>query len=125
MAKALSILLVDDEVDLLDVLADVFEDEGHQVTKASSGVEALAVCSTQSFDVIFTDRHMPQMAGEVLAEKLCDTGVRCPFVFVSGAGATSDDYQQLQQCLADPGQMLGVVAKPFDENELLELLERI
>ncbi|MFZ5446625.1 MAG: sigma-54-dependent transcriptional regulator [Myxococcota bacterium] len=64
-----SILLVDDEVKLAQVLADVLSDEGHQVVRVPGGREALVELAARPFDLVVTDLKMPGVDGmAVLAE---------------------------------------------------------
>ena len=61
MAK--KILVVDDEEGIRETLSLVLEDEGYETVTASSGSEALANLSTDSFDVVITDLRMPAPDG--------------------------------------------------------------
>lgn len=58
-----SILIVDDEVDLCDLLADFFEDAGFKVQKAYSGNQAISILEKSIFDVVLTDIKMPNGTG--------------------------------------------------------------
>jgi DNA-binding NtrC family response regulator len=64
-----SILIVDDEVDLLVLVAQLFEMAGLEVQTAESGEEALARLQQRRFDVLLTDVVMGGMNGFVLAEQ--------------------------------------------------------
>jgi two-component system chemotaxis response regulator CheY len=57
------ILLVDDDSDLREALADLLSDEGFQVTEASNGRDALASLEAQIVDLIILDYMMPVMSG--------------------------------------------------------------
>ena len=68
-----SILVVDDEPDLLDFLREVLEMNGHTVLGAGSGAEALEVWgkNAERIDLLLTDLTLPQgMTGVALGEKL-------------------------------------------------------
>src|SRR5581483_8959014 len=60
MAK---ILITDDELSMRELLELVFKREGHQITSAASGREALAAMEKDSFDLIITDVKMPDLTG--------------------------------------------------------------
>jgi CheY-like chemotaxis protein len=63
-AGALRILLVDDETDVRDAVADMLAREGHAVVTASGGEEALAIVEREpGLDVVLTDLVMPGMTG--------------------------------------------------------------
>jgi len=64
------ILLVDDEFDMLDMLGEVFRENGYAVETAENGIEALRVLARGSFDLLLSDINMPQMKGfELRARK--------------------------------------------------------
>ncbi len=66
----LHILLVDDELDIAQTLADLLEPDGHRVDIAVNGAIALQKLKKESFDVIISDLRMPVMDGPALYEAL-------------------------------------------------------
>ena len=68
--RALAVLIVDDEPVNRLVLARMVEHFGSTSVEASSGAEALALLSTQKFDLVLMDIHMPQMSGIQAVERL-------------------------------------------------------
>jgi CheY-like chemotaxis protein len=68
--RALAVLIVDDEPVNRLVLARMVEHFGSTSVEASSGAEALALLSTQKFDLVLMDIHMPQMSGIQALERL-------------------------------------------------------
>ncbi|WP_375760578.1 response regulator [Corallococcus exercitus] len=65
-----TILLVDDEVELLELYSDVLESMGHNVLRAGDGLEALEVARRRHPDLVVTDRMMPRMNGVELCGAL-------------------------------------------------------
>ncbi len=61
--KAATVLIVDDEEDILDLLEYNFEQEGYRVIRASDGEEALKVAIEEVPDLILLDIMMPKMDG--------------------------------------------------------------
>ena len=57
------ILIVDDEVNIRAGLRDVLVRDGHTVTEAGSGEEALKLLETSDYDVAIVDIRMPEMSG--------------------------------------------------------------
>jgi CheY-like chemotaxis protein len=57
------VLLVDDEKDFLDVMAERMRNRGMEVKTASSPLEALEMVAKESFDAIILDLQMPEMDG--------------------------------------------------------------
>ncbi|RKH66456.1 response regulator [Corallococcus aberystwythensis] len=65
-----TILLVDDEVELLDLYSDILESMGHDVLRAGDGLQALEVARRRHPDLVVTDRMMPRMDGVALCSAL-------------------------------------------------------
>ena len=63
MNKALRILVVDDDKDNANSLAEIFELEGHTVVRAHSGKDAVTAFRSRNFDVAFMDIAMPEKNG--------------------------------------------------------------
>ena len=64
-----TILAVDDEVEICNIIYDFFTPKGYEVIKATSGKEAIERVKTQKPDLVFLDIRMPQMDGlEVLKQ---------------------------------------------------------
>lgn len=64
------ILIVDDEEGIVTILRDAFEGDGWSVHTAGNGIEALGVISSEKFDVVLSDLHMPQLNGLELASRV-------------------------------------------------------
>lgn len=64
------VLIVDDNHDLADNLAELLEEEGYTVETAYSGERALDLAAAESFDTILTDVRMPGMSGVDLVKRL-------------------------------------------------------
>jgi two-component system response regulator HydG len=58
-----SILVVDDDPMFARLLEDILKGDGHQVTLAGNGVEALALLTERAFDLIMIDVRMPELDG--------------------------------------------------------------
>jgi CheY-like chemotaxis protein len=66
------VLVVDDEVGIANLLADVLSDEGHRVILAANGHEGLKRAEEQRPDLVITDFMMPVMDGAQLIKALAD-----------------------------------------------------
>jgi len=84
-----TILVVDDEFLIADILAFALEDEGYMVVKASNGRRALDVFDRELPSLVITDFMMPVMNGRELAEALRERqGLQhLPIILMSGAQA--------------------------------------
>ncbi|EQC51097.1 response regulator, partial [Bacteriovorax sp. DB6_IX] len=80
----LKILFVDDEQDLLDLCADAFDMEGHEVIGITNAPDALELLSQNQYDVIISDSKMPEMSGEQFYTKARELlGEKLPPFFLS------------------------------------------
>ena len=108
------VLLVDDDEDVRDVLADALREEGYLVREAAGGEEALAILRTSQPSVVITDLFMPGLDGGTLREAArLFMRVLPPFVFVTGANMT------LRASMEGT-----VMSKPLNLDELLEVVAR-
>jgi len=113
MKRQPTILVVDDERSICDLLAELFEDEGYRVNRAYDGLTALAVAERQRPDLILSDVTMPGLDGPSLVRRLRDRGVRAPAVLMSAVYADVDVPH------------VRFVPKPFDVDDLLTVVERL
>jgi len=99
------ILVVDDNPQMLELLADLLEDEGHQVLTAGDGLSALHLLISFTPDIMFIDLVMPKIGGD----KLCKIIRKmqhlkdCFLVLISAAAAEMDfDYTEIgaNACIA-------------------------
>ncbi len=108
--QPLKILSVDDNEINLKVLSGLLEKDGHSVTSASSGPEALELLSKDSFDLVLADMQMPQMDGpnlcrEIRADKNSKIS-HLPVIAVTGNTLQKD----VKRCRA--AGMTGFLSKP-------------
>ena len=80
------ILFVDDEQPLVEIGKQMLERLGYDVAASTSSIEALELFKAQPnrFDLVITDIVMPNMTGEMLAEKLMDIRADIPVIFCTG-----------------------------------------
>ncbi len=85
-SKSLRVMLVDDEAVLLEVLSELLSCGGHEVRKFEDGESALEAFKKESFDLVITDRAMPNMSGEQLAAKIKSINSLTPIIMATGFG---------------------------------------
>lgn len=92
MKTKVSILVVDDEPDLLDNIGLALEAKDYKVLTASDGIEALAVLQTEPVDLILADIAMPNMNGYQLYERVRENPKwgAIPFIFLTARRLDSD-----------------------------------
>jgi len=113
-----SILVVDDEADMLETIAYNLERAGHRVVRAASAAAALAQLEAGTPDLIVSDIMMPGMDGLAFcaAVRALPRTALTPFLFVTGKGQPEDKHAGLRAGADD------YVTKPF---ELADLLARV
>jgi signal transduction histidine kinase/ActR/RegA family two-component response regulator len=82
--RAARILVVEDNEEVGQFAETLLSEVGHKVTRAMSGEEALDLCRTRKFDVVFSDVVMPGMGGLKLAETLAEEKPELPVVLATG-----------------------------------------
>lgn len=110
-------LIVDDDVDMRNLIANVMLEHGHLTVTANSAEEALASLPHYTFQVAFLDHNLPGMEGMVLGEWLRRNN---PFMEIALVTGSTD--VRLETLCSEHGVEL--VRKPFDVSDLLELPAR-
>lgn len=83
---ARTILIVDDDVAIVDVLAETLEGEGYRVLRAGDGLAALAMLNGVLPDLLLTDNMMPRMSGVELIAYLHERpALAVPVILMSAA----------------------------------------
>jgi DNA-binding response OmpR family regulator len=87
----LSILLVDDDPDFADILAEALEEEGHEVVIAREGAAAASLASAMIPDVVLLDLGLPDIDGYDVARTLRKgLPVTTPIIVVTGERHAAD-----------------------------------
>jgi len=113
------ILVVDDDVDAAEALADLLRDYGHDVGTAHDGPGALDSARRHRPDVVLLDIGMPEMDGYEVAKRIrCDLGLG-DALLVALSGYGEDRHRRL----AREAGFDQHVTKPVDASRLEELLK--
>jgi PAS domain S-box-containing protein len=115
------ILFVDDEPPLAELSKQMMERLGYNVTIRTSSFEALELFKSQpeAFDLVITDMTMPNMTGDVLAEKLTMVQPDIPVVICTGYS------EKITQKLLDRPNIKALILKPIIRNELLISIRQV
>lgn len=113
------ILLVDDDLSLLKLLALRIESAGHQVTSAASAAQALEELKHQKFDLVLSDLRMDNMNGLELYECLKLSHPNLPLVILTAHGTIPDAVAATRSGVA------GFLTKPIDKHQLFKLIEEL
>jgi CheY-like chemotaxis protein len=85
-----TVLVVEDEPVIRELMAILLEDEGYTVRQAVDGVQALEVMEQQSVDLVLSDVKMPRLDGASLVQRLRARGDTIPVVLMSAVYAEVD-----------------------------------
>ncbi len=111
------VLLVDDGVDFVDVLADRLEARGLMVFKANSGTEALSIAKNKVLDAIVLDMAMPGMDGLETLEGLLEINPDLQVILLTGRATLE------QAATAIRIGALDLLEKPADLDTLVSKIE--
>jgi DNA-binding response OmpR family regulator len=113
-----TILLVDDDAALLEVVSIVLSSEGYKVVTAADGAEALREVGQEALDLVILDVMLPRISGfEVLRQIREKSDV--PVVMLTAKGQSVDKVVGLELGADD------YITKPFDTKELLARIRAI
>ena len=112
------ILVVDDEARIRELIKKYATFEGHEVTEAAAGMEAVLLCRKEKFDIIIMDIMMPELDGFSAYREIRKTS-QTPIIMLSARG---EEYDKIN------GFELGIddyVVKPFSPKELMLRIEAV
>ena len=117
-----SILVVDDEEELRDIVGRVLRDAGHRVTTAADGKEAIVTMANEEFDLVLTDVIMPEKDGMQVISEARRKYPRVKIVAMSGGGhIPRDQYLKIATGLGAHA----ILEKPFSNRELMETVTAV
>jgi len=111
-----SILLVDDEENIIEVLEIVLKEEGMEVLKATSAGEALNILREREVDIAVSDIRMPAFSGVDLLKKAKQIAPDTVFIMITAFASTDTAIDALQHGAYD------YLTKPFKMEELLNIV---
>ena len=115
----LSVLIVEDDVNLREILADILESEGTEVEQTGTGEEAIEKISNHFYDIIISDINMPGISGLVLSEEIYqiykDKTKKPRLIFVTGYNSVSIPKNVKEMFGSE------LLPKPIDEEKIVSL----
>ena len=114
-------LVADDEVHIVQVVAMKLRNNGFEVVTADNGSDAYKICCEEKPDIIVTDYQMPGLTGIELIEKIRGTPgfENVPVIMLTARGFAVDDEQKEKLNIAE------CLSKPFSPKELLSHVESV
>jgi signal transduction histidine kinase len=115
----LNVLIVDDEPRILEVVSAYLRCDGHSVTTAASGREALEKFQRNDFDLVVLDRVMPEMSGDQTARFIKQVRHDIPVIMLTGFGAL------IEVTGSQPAPVDVVLNKPVTLDALRQTIEKL
>ncbi|MCB9059230.1 MAG: response regulator [Calditrichae bacterium] len=113
-----SILIVDDDRDVLDLIKDVLEDDRFNLVTKQDSKQALKIMDDHKFDIIITDLMMPGIDGMQLINAAKEKNADCKAIVITGHASVDSAVQALQLGVFD------YVNKPINQAEIKNIVER-
>ena len=114
-----SILIVDDETGVRDMLSSVLNDEGYSVEAVENGKKAIKACEKSPFDVALIDIELPDMKGTELLNRLKKRQPKMIRIIITGHPSIENAMKAVNE-RAD-----GYLLKPFEVTDLLKMIARL
>lgn len=116
--RSLRILIVEDEPLVREVITMYLSEDHHEVDVAENGLEGLAKFRPGRYDIVLTDRAMPEMNGDVLASEIKKIDKNQPVILLTGFGELMTGAGER------PAGVDLIVSKPFTLNVLREAIAK-
>jgi DNA-binding NtrC family response regulator len=114
-----SILIVDDDPNVLQVLEARLQSSGFIIYKAENGQDALRILKENKIDLMISDMKMPGMSGMEVMTKARALHPGLPIIFLTAYGSIPDAVKAVKAGAVD------YLAKPFDGRELVYKLRKV
>lgn len=113
-----SVIIVDDDIDMLSSLTDVLNHAGHDVTGAQSGPDALTLAETLNLDLVISDVRMAGMDGIQCIERMKEGRPRLKSIVITGFASQDVPGRAMELDCSD------YLFKPFTAEQLLQSVSR-
>lgn len=115
--QAIRVLIADDEPGMRKSLADILIDEGYEVELAEDGLQAVEICSRETFDVVIMDVRMPGLNGVEAFRRIRTHRAGTRVILMSAFGVDDLKYRALEE------GAIAFLDKPLDIDAVVHLIE--
>lgn len=112
------ILIVEDDTTQREIIQDILQTNGYEVTCCASGKQALVLLKEQHTDILLTDLRMPEMDGLQLLLAAKRTSPETEVIVMTAYATVNTAVKAMKDGACD------YLAKPFDKDELLVVVDR-
>jgi len=119
MMNSKTVLLVDDDMDVLESTQYLLMDEGFDVITAKNGEEAINEFTSNKPDIIFMDIKMPIMNGYDAFYKIKKLDKNAKIVLTSGYAINNEQFQKAKE-----STLSDLLNKPFDIDSMIKMIKK-
>ena len=119
MMNSKTVLLVDDDMDVLESTQYLLMDEGFDVITAKNGEEAINEFSSNKPDIIFMDIKMPIMNGYDAFYKIKKLDKNAKIVLTSSYAINNEQFQKAKE-----STLSDLLDKPFDIDSMIKMIKK-
>jgi PAS domain S-box-containing protein len=116
-SKRATILVIDDDESVRDLLCDILVEGGHEVESANSGFEGLELFKKKDFDLVFTDLGMPGMSGWQVSEEIKKISSTTPIALITGWKVQLEESEKRAKGIDF------IINKPFQMDQVLSVVQ--
>ena len=113
----IKVLLIDDEMEFVETLAERLELRGYISKIAGDGESGISMLANESFDVAILDLMMPGLSGLDTLRQIKEIDATLPVIMLTGHGSTKDGMEGMRMGAFD------FLMKPLDINDLMEKIK--
>lgn len=114
MIKGTKVLVIDDEEIIRKMINFMLTDKGCTVTVCKNGKEGIRCFRSENYDIVLTDRKMPEMSGLEVAKSIREIDSNIPIALVSSDIPDTDEAKRSGIDM--------FLAKPFTYKQLIDLV---
>ena len=118
MSELASILVVDDEPIMQEILGDFLREEGYSIDIAGSGEEGVELAQKSSYDCAIVDLMMPGIDGIETMQKLREIDTSLPVIMVTAFASVESAVEAMKRGAFE------YITKPFKNDEVLVVLQK-
>jgi len=115
------VLAVDDSKTMRDMVSFTLKREGFEVVEAEDGVNAIEVSNNGTYDLVISDVNMPRMDGITLVGKLREN----PNFRTTPILILTTEADQTKKAAGKAAGATGWIVKPFDPDQLVDVVRRV
>ncbi len=112
------ILIVDDDPEILNVIADILREAGYEADKAEDGRKAIRCVEDDFYDLVITDLNLPQVDGMKVLQYVVDQSPETMCVILTGYGTIKGSVEAIKMGAFD------YITKPVKSDEILIVVEK-